>query len=473
MKLLTFHLIILIFLTNNSDCFSQIKLYGMTSGGGIYGAGVIFEFDILSNSYKKVFDFDGDSLGGYPVGSLIQASNGLLYGMTPFGGPFGDGVVFEFNPFDHTYIKVFDFEKETTGGMPSGSLFQHINGNIYGTTHAGYNFGGSIFEFNPETKLFTVKHYFDFPEGYIPDYDYFISGIEDNLYNLTSNGGGEGRSGVLYEYNPTYNAVKKLLDFELNSDMGHSPIGGLLYHSNGKFYGSVSYVVALNNGVFFEYNPIDSTYKKLVDFDGETYGYLPGNGVIEASNGKIYGVTTRGGNVDQGILFEYDPINETFINKHNFTVGFSPKGKLVQASNDLIYGMTSMGGDGAGGIIFEFNPENDTIIVKHHFNLDTNGFRPEYTSLVEVNEQLSLYDHIINQCQIHPNPFTDKTIILFANPNHCNYTLYLWNLTGKVCRIVNDITTREYLLEKGDLHSGLYIIELRGPMIFKGKLIVE
>jgi hypothetical protein len=38
---------------------------------------------------------------------------------------------------------------------------------------------------------------------------------------------------------------------------------------------------------------------------------------------------------------------------------------------------------------------------------------------------------------------------------------------------VNNITTSEYVLERGDLKQGLYLVELRGYKIYRGKIVVE
>ncbi len=46
-------------------------------------------------------------------------------------------------------------------------------------------------------------------------------------------------------------------------------------------------------------------------------------------------------------------------------------------------------------------------------------------------------------------------------------------LSGKICRIVNGIATSDYVLKKGDLKPGLYYIELSGPKIYRGKIVVE
>ena len=60
---------------------SDGKLYGMTTDGGSNGHGVIFSFDPSTSIYTKLKDFDGLN-GCGPYGSLMQASDGKLYGMT-------------------------------------------------------------------------------------------------------------------------------------------------------------------------------------------------------------------------------------------------------------------------------------------------------------------------------------------------------------------------------------------------------
>ena len=44
------------------------------------------------------------------MGSLIQASDGKLYGMTSHGGSNGYGVIFSFDPSTSTYTKLKDFD---------------------------------------------------------------------------------------------------------------------------------------------------------------------------------------------------------------------------------------------------------------------------------------------------------------------------------------------------------------------------
>lgn len=79
----------------------------------------------------------------------------------------------------------------------------------------------------------------------------------------------------------------------------------------------------------------------------------------------------------------------------------------------------------------------------------------------------------INTLYIYPNPFIESTILRFNNPEEHQYKLYIMDLSGKICRIIDDVDSSEYELEKGNLIEGFYFIELKGPKIFRGKIIIE
>jgi uncharacterized repeat protein (TIGR03803 family) len=121
------------------------KMYGMTTYGGSNAAGVIFSFDPSSSTYTKLKDFDYTN-GGNPNGNyLLQATDGKLYGMTYNGGALGFGVIFSFDPSSSTYTKLKEFDF-TNGGSAPGSLMQASDGKLYGmTSNGGSNGVGVIF----------------------------------------------------------------------------------------------------------------------------------------------------------------------------------------------------------------------------------------------------------------------------------------------------------------------------------------
>ena len=130
----------------------------MTAYGGTDSRGVLFEYNPSTNGYTKKFDFDGTARGAIPYESLLEASNGKLYGMTCYGGSSGYGVLFEYDPASNTYTKKLDFDGTNNGRYPNGGLMQASNGKLYGmASSGGVNDYGVLFEYDPSTNAYTKK----------------------------------------------------------------------------------------------------------------------------------------------------------------------------------------------------------------------------------------------------------------------------------------------------------------------------
>ena len=96
----------------------------MTTYGGSSDSGVIFSYNIASSAYTKLKGFNGAN-GACPLGSLMQASDGKLYGMTSSGGNNGYGVAFSYDPVTSIYTKLSDFNG-SNGSNPQRTSFIEI-----------------------------------------------------------------------------------------------------------------------------------------------------------------------------------------------------------------------------------------------------------------------------------------------------------------------------------------------------------
>ncbi|MEM8509793.1 MAG: BspA family leucine-rich repeat surface protein [Bacteroidota bacterium] len=366
--------------TNLTESTTTGKLYGMTDQGGTFGLGVLFEYDIATNTYTKKLDFDGTN-GGNPRGSLIEASNGRLYGMTFQGGVNNGGVLFEFDPTTDTYAKKLDFNF-TNGQQPSGSLVEASNGKLYGMTQRGGSANrGVLFEYDALTDIYSKRLDFIFTNGANP-FGSLIMASNNKLYGMTQRGGRDDR-GVLFEYDPTGDAYDKKLDFF--GSIGENPLGSLIEAENGRLYGTTQRGGTNDSGVLFEYDSETDFYSKKFDFSSAD-GQFPVSSLIEASNGSLYGMTNSGGTNFLGTLFEYNLSTDVYVKKLDFngTNGRSPNGSLMQATNGSLYGMTFSGGANNSGVIFEFNPITDIYSKKLDFNTAINGTNT-YSGLVEFS----------------------------------------------------------------------------------------
>ncbi|MDX9932155.1 MAG: hypothetical protein RB294_06190, partial [Bacteroidales bacterium] len=137
------------------------KYYGMTSRGGANYNGVIFEFDALTEQCIKRHDFDSATSGNSPIGSLFLASDSLFYGMTEYGGANNLGCIFSFNISSFAVTKLFDFDS-IHGSHPNGSLIQANDGFLYGITkYGGASNSGVLFLFDIATNTYQKKIDFD------------------------------------------------------------------------------------------------------------------------------------------------------------------------------------------------------------------------------------------------------------------------------------------------------------------------
>jgi len=80
---------------------------------------------------------------------LVIDAQGNLYGTTFQGGQFGAGIVFKISP-DGTEIIPPNFSGGADGAYPQATLFMDAQGNVYGTTEeGGANNSGTVFEVTP------------------------------------------------------------------------------------------------------------------------------------------------------------------------------------------------------------------------------------------------------------------------------------------------------------------------------------
>ena len=323
------------------------KLYAMTAAGGSINAGMIFSFDPSSSTYTRLKDFDIFN-GSAPHGSLLQARDGKLYGMTSTGGSSfsygisdGYGVIFSWDPQTSTYVKLKDFDYSDGGGKPQGSLVQAKDGKLYGMT-TGSGSGGIIFSYDPISMTYKKLRNFVTASGSGP-YGSLIQAKDGKLYGMTSIGGTSGK-GVIFSFDPLSSIYTDLIDF--NTSNGERPLGSLMEASDGKLYGMTTAGGSLQSGIIFSFDPSSLTYVKLKDFDNRVNNGPRGD-LIQASDGKIYGMTPSEGISRGGNIFSFDPLSSAYTNLFEFNVssnGTNPHGTLLQASDGKLYGMTRVGG---------------------------------------------------------------------------------------------------------------------------------
>jgi uncharacterized repeat protein (TIGR03803 family) len=350
------------------------KLYGLTTGGGNHGFGTLYKFDPANNQITVMHHFDGTNTGKIPLRNLTPGAGNILYGMTVDGGAHesstNGGVLFQFNTSTGLLTKLKDFDAATIGGKPVGSLIQSsVTGKFYGgTTSGGTSNKGTLFELDPATGAVTKKVDFTGTNG-VGSFNILCRMADDKMYASTEVGG-TNDSGVIFEFIPATGVLTKRFDFN-GFDHGYSPKSSLALATNGKLYGMTSAGGYADNGTLFEYDPVGNTVTKKIDFKVAPTGIWPENSLVQASNGKLLGVTSDGGTFGTGVIYEFDPYMNSYIMKVDFNdytaKGSNPAASLVLANNGKYYGTTTGGGANGRGILFEYEYGSNTFTKKLDF----------------------------------------------------------------------------------------------------------
>ena len=124
------------------------SLYGTTTAGGASGFGGVFKIQTNGTGFQVLREFSsagGD--GRAPDAGVMFGSDGMLYGVTRFGGGAVNGSIYRLNTNGTSYEKLRAFTgTDGDGGNPIAGFIRGMDGALYGTTSAGGALGfGTLF----------------------------------------------------------------------------------------------------------------------------------------------------------------------------------------------------------------------------------------------------------------------------------------------------------------------------------------
>jgi uncharacterized repeat protein (TIGR03803 family) len=246
---------------------SDGNFYGTTAGGGTgnpdyckdvqYACGTVFRIS-SKGAFATIFNFCSSERcaeGAVPMGKLVQASNGLLYGTTLESGdflcgpPYGCGTVFQLrlNGKEGT-VHIF---RGPEGAKPYAGVIQTTDGYLWGTA------ANSIFEINPDGTL-VDQH--DLDGGAAEEVIQATNGI---LYGTTASGGANG-AGTVFSFANNWGPFVAFV--VPGGKVGQT--GGILGQG---FTGTTSVKV---NGVSASYTVVSDTYITTTVPPAATTGYV-------------------------------------------------------------------------------------------------------------------------------------------------------------------------------------------------------
>jgi uncharacterized repeat protein (TIGR03803 family) len=245
-------------------------LFGTTQAGGSGGAGTVFRISTNGTGFVQLYDFGlrpGDPQS--PQAPLLQGADGALYGTTSaggasaVGGASGYGTVFKINPDGTGAAVVHSFMPSGGDGQrPYASLVQGSDGALYGTTQEGGSLAnggssgvGTVFKLNPDGSSYTILHSFDAApdDGRYPN-SALAAGNDGALYGTTEYGG-SSNVGAVFKLSLDGSDYSLLYSFGSNPGDGSYPKAPLLRASDGGLFGTAQFGGENNDGTIFRLGP--------------------------------------------------------------------------------------------------------------------------------------------------------------------------------------------------------------------------
>ncbi|HXZ42530.1 MAG TPA: choice-of-anchor tandem repeat GloVer-containing protein [Terriglobales bacterium] len=233
--------------------YSAGTLYGTTPSGGNVGYGAVYE---LSNGAETIlhnfaWNYYGEPFDGYtPESGLTRDSAGNLYGTASGGGIYGAGILYEISA-SGTYTILHNFAWNSNGtpydGLnPEAPVILDAAGDLYGTTSQGGTYGnGTVWKLSASGSYTILHNFVGGSEGALPYGSVVKAG--STIYGTTTQGGAYD-AGTVWELSKT--GVLTVL-----SSMGGSDYGGVIRDAAGNLYGATFNGGAYNFGTVWKLTP--------------------------------------------------------------------------------------------------------------------------------------------------------------------------------------------------------------------------
>ena len=284
-------------------------LFGTTSAGGANGGGTIFKIKTDGTGFGVVHNFTGYSyLYMGPQGGLIKGLDGSLYGTSEFSGE-DRGIVFKLNTDGAGYAVLCDF---TGGGgddgWPNTSLIQAANGVLFGIARGGDGLG-EAFRLNSDGSGFASIHHFNDGggDGSVPG-SALVQGTDGCLYGATQSGG-TNNTGMVYKIGTNGMDYHVLHDFAAHSDPTWNPGAWLLPPCDSMLYGVTCSGGVSNAGTVFKLSVDGAGYSVIHDFGvNNSDGANPQAGPFRAAMERCMGLLREAAPNRPEQYFEFRPM---------------------------------------------------------------------------------------------------------------------------------------------------------------------
>jgi uncharacterized repeat protein (TIGR03803 family) len=362
---------------SNGNLYGIAAAGGSSNKGGLFSvtpAGVVTDIYDMGISDGTWYAFPFQYLGDANTPKLGQLSNDTLYFSTPTGGPFTANTQTGPSPYGnvstfstsgvltnlHTFYGTSVGDAENPYGVQLGP-----DGNFYGFT-GGYS-PITTTSGNTSTTLISTSVIYQVTPGGTESLVYvstdslaptsFIVGSDGNFYGSLLDGTTVYPSMVLPGdtlFQVTPQGIRTLL-YTLSESDG-SNISSLMRDPQGDLIGITTSGGQYNDGTIFEYSA-QGQFSILHSFNPQAEEGTGAGSLMIGADDNLYGVTSGGGVANSGTLFRLSPdgVYTTLIyfSGSNGEGGGMTPNSLVQGAGRFFYGATSAGGKNQSGLIFQ------------------------------------------------------------------------------------------------------------------------
>jgi len=364
--------------------------------------GFLMTSPALAADLQVLHAFNGAD-GAWSRGSLTLGGS-TLYGRTSLGGVANRGTIFSIGTDGTGFASLYSFSdggSNGTGNMPHHNAMTLVGSTLYGAALYGGNENnpqpasspgptpppsypkegnGTAFSIQTDGTGYTVLHAFNGPtaDGALAHSPFTLIG--STAYGMTSNGGANN-DGSLYSFALSDPAGTYVVEKNFQASTGKEPHGMVIADSTGsKLLGMTRKGGANDVGVIFDFDPVTDSYSVLHEFESvATNGATNDHGFLTRINQTVFGLTSGGGAYGEGVLFSMTEAGEDFSLLHSFgdgSDGEEPYGSLTLLNNTF-YGTTSRGGANGVGTIFSIQTDGSGYSLLASFDTATTGGLPE------------------------------------------------------------------------------------------------
>ena len=362
----------------DGNLYGTLPSGGTTSLTGSAYAGSWFEYNM--SGYPAFNGLSGTDLGNPESGFTLGLDGNLYGGVMHYNGSSNPGAIVRLSPGGAlTVVCPLPCNMGSSIGplYPKAPPIQGVDLNLYGVTSDGYVYQILM---NQTTGTGTLGWYHPLPSGSTAP---LIVGSDGNFYGTYPNGSfgtslgavttSAGGWGGVFQITPAgnigwyYNLDLSSPVVNSNSD-GSNPQGPMMQAADGYLYGTASggTSTATAGGTIFKIalNGAPSSYSVVHAFQ-TAEGTAPHGGLLQGSDGYLYGLTTQHGppkplganstlktssggtlfristtGTNPSVLIPFFGIQSPF----NLGPGVDPESTPILHTNGTIYGMTHAGG---------------------------------------------------------------------------------------------------------------------------------